>query len=118
MPSNTLVSYPEGGNYVEVTFRIFPDTAKPDRFHIATNSPKFVDENGQRPGLHLVVSSNPGSADYNPASYNRLVRFWDRQSDRPHLHLHGHGIAELGDRRLKARVARIVTAGLKQLSGS
>jgi hypothetical protein len=55
-------------------FNIFWSPAQPDRIHMATNDPAFVDEQGVRPGIRIVVSSNPRSVDYNPATFNRLAR--------------------------------------------
>lgn len=46
----------------------------PDRIHLTTNDPRFLDEHGSRPGIRIVVSSNPRSADYNPATFNRCSR--------------------------------------------
>lgn len=44
---------------------------------MATNDPLFTDEQGDRPGIRVVFSSNPRSADYNPATFNRLARALD-----------------------------------------
>lgn len=55
-------------------FNIFWSPAQPDRIHMATDDPAFVDEQGARPGIRVVVSSNPRSVDYNPGTFNRLAR--------------------------------------------
>ena len=55
-------------------FNIFWDPGQPDRIHMATNDPAFVDEDGGKPGIRVVFSRNPRSADYNPATFNRLAR--------------------------------------------
>lgn len=46
----------------------------PDRVHYATNDPTFTDTAGERPGIRVVFSSNPMSADYSPANFNRCAR--------------------------------------------
>lgn len=55
-------------------FNIFWQPAQPDRIHMATNDPTFTDQDQLRPGIRVVFSSNPRSADYNPATFNRLAR--------------------------------------------
>jgi len=47
---------------------------QPDRVHVTSGDPQFTDENGEKPGLRIVFSSNPKSADYNPGSFNRVAR--------------------------------------------
>lgn len=56
------------------TFSIWWDPDQPDRIRVATVDPQFVDENGERPGLQIVFSANPKSADFNPANFNRCAR--------------------------------------------
>lgn len=65
--------------YTKVEFNVFWQKTQPDRFHFATNDARFTDEKGERPGIRLVVSCNPRSADYNPATFNRLGRFFAEQ---------------------------------------
>lgn len=48
--------------------------AQPDRIHLVLTDPRLVDSQGDKPGLRLVLSSNPKSADYSPANYNRSAR--------------------------------------------
>ncbi len=55
-------------------FNIFWHSGQPDRIHMATNDPSFTDEQGSKPGIRVVFSSNPRSVDYNPATFNRLAR--------------------------------------------
>jgi hypothetical protein len=43
--------------------------------HMIDGQPdRFTDEHGTKPGLHLIYDTNPGSADYNPAYFNRFGR--------------------------------------------
>jgi hypothetical protein len=46
----------------------------PGRIHYTTNSPMFTDPNGDRPGIRVVFSSDPLSADYSPTNFNRASR--------------------------------------------
>ena len=55
-------------------FNIFWHPGQRDRIHLATNDPTFTDESGGRPGIRVAFSRNPRSADYNPATFNRLAR--------------------------------------------
>jgi hypothetical protein len=48
--------------------------SQPDRVHVTTGDPRFVDGEGGKPGLRVVISSNPKSADYNPSNFNRVAR--------------------------------------------
>jgi hypothetical protein len=48
--------------------------SQPDRVHLVLSDPRLVDANGEKPGLRLVFSSNPKSADYSPANFNRCAR--------------------------------------------
>lgn len=45
-----------------------------DRVHLVLTDPRLVDSAGEKPGLRLVFSSNPKSADYSPANFNRCGR--------------------------------------------
>lgn len=47
---------------------------QPDRIHLVLTDPRLVDSQGEKPGLRLVLSSNPRSADYSPANFNRCGR--------------------------------------------
>lgn len=55
-------------------FKVFWHPSQADRVHLVTADDRFVDEHGARPGLHVVFSSNPNSADYHPANFNRVAR--------------------------------------------
>jgi hypothetical protein len=48
---------------------------QPDRIRLMINNPEMTDEDGERPGLQLVFSANPKSADYHPRYFNRAARF-------------------------------------------
>lgn len=47
---------------------------EPDRIHLILTDNRLVDIAGEKPGLRLVLSSNPKSADYSPANFNRCAR--------------------------------------------
>ena len=70
MAEQTYLTIGDGPN----RFTAFWDPGQPDRIHLATADDRFTDENGAKPGIRIVFSSNPGSADYNPGSYNRVAR--------------------------------------------
>jgi hypothetical protein len=55
----------------------------PDRIRLATNNPDIVGDDGEKPGLQIVFSSNPRSADYHPANFNRMAR-WLELHHEPH----------------------------------
>lgn len=64
-------------NYLEVgPFTLWFDQRDGTSIHLttATDDPRLVDEEGKRPGLRVVFSSNPRSADYNPGNFNRCAR--------------------------------------------
>ena len=48
--------------------------SQPDRVHLILSDPRFKDAVGQKPGLRLVLSCNPRSADYAPSNFNRAIR--------------------------------------------
>ncbi len=54
----------------------------PERIHLATNRSDIVDDAGEKPGLRIVFSNNPNSADYNPGNFNRISR-WLTANDKP-----------------------------------
>jgi hypothetical protein len=67
------------GQYVYVgsdphSFTLWFDQKAGDSIHLTSGDPRFLDENGERPGLRVVFSSNPNSADYNPGNFNRSAR--------------------------------------------
>ena len=53
----------------------------PDRIRMATSDPAIRGEDGDKPGLQVVFSSNPRSADYHPANFNRLARWLAAQGE-------------------------------------
>lgn len=55
-------------------FKAWWDEKQPDRIHITNSDDRFLDDHGVKPGLRIVFSSNPRSADYNPNGYNRVAR--------------------------------------------
>jgi hypothetical protein len=67
------------GQYVHVgtdphPFTLWFDQKAGDSIHLTSGDPRFTDENHERPGLRVVFSSNPNSADYNPGNFNRCAR--------------------------------------------
>ena len=46
----------------------------PARIHYTTNSADFTDAGGDRPGIRVVFSADPMSADYAPHNFNRAAR--------------------------------------------
>jgi hypothetical protein len=56
--------------------------SQPDRVHLILSDARFTDAAGQKPGLRLVFSSNPRSADYAPSNFNRAIRLL-RAAGRP-----------------------------------
>lgn len=68
---------PAGDYLVLDGLNVWWNANDPDRIHLATNRDDIVDDDGEKPGLRIVVSSNPGSADYNPGNFNRLARWLD-----------------------------------------
>lgn len=56
--------------------------SQPDRIHLVFADPRMHDGNGEKPGLRIVFSSNPKSADYSPANFNRCARLL-REQDLP-----------------------------------
>ena len=73
-----------------------------DRIRVFVANSDIRDENAERPGLQLAVSSNWRSADYAPLSFNRLGRYFDFNGEPMPV------LAEPGDRRLKARLQRLI----------
>ena len=54
--------------------KLWWDEKQPDRIHLIFGGSLFADADGGREGLRIVFSSNPSSADYNPANFNRCAR--------------------------------------------
>jgi hypothetical protein len=69
----------------------------PERIHLATNRTDIVDDAGEKPGLRIVFSDNPKSADYNPGNFNRISR-WLADNEKP-----APPLVEKGSRRLRDR---------------
>ena len=85
MPAESSAS--KSANFITVgdkaghPFNIFWHPGQPDRIHMATSDAAFVDEAGGKPGIRVVFSSNPRSADYHPANFNRLARWLAAQGE-------------------------------------
>jgi hypothetical protein len=67
------------GNYIVLGqpphhVNIWWDQKNPDSIHLTSSDPGFTDEDGGKPGFRVVFSSNPRSADYSPANFNRCSR--------------------------------------------
>jgi hypothetical protein len=54
----------------------------PARIHYTTNNRVFTDVAGERPGIRVVFSADPMSADYSPRNFNRAARAL-RQASKP-----------------------------------
>jgi hypothetical protein len=62
-------------NYVPVQMNVWWHSGSPTEIHITTaNDPRFDNGSQKQPGLHLAVSSNPHSANYNPSAFNRCIK--------------------------------------------
>jgi hypothetical protein len=46
----------------------------PTRIHYTTNSDEFTNATGDSPGIRVVFSADPMSADYSPRNFNRAAR--------------------------------------------
>lgn len=69
------LTVPTHGDYVTVGgINVWWQASDPDRIHYVTNDATFTDTNGEHPGIRVVFSSNPRSADYSPANFNRCAR--------------------------------------------
>lgn len=73
--STTSMTIPEGDYLVLDGLRVWWHPDQPDRIHLGTHRSDITDENGEKPGLRIVFSSNPDSADYNPGNFNRIARW-------------------------------------------
>lgn len=82
---STTASDGSKGNYVDLVaddngngalsqITIFWSPDQPDRIRHITSDSRLTDAHGQREGLQNVYSTNPNSADYNPANFNRCAR--------------------------------------------
>ncbi|HEX5512440.1 MAG TPA: hypothetical protein VFX41_12055 [Actinomycetales bacterium] len=73
-PSNTYLDLADtqtGGGH---PINLWWTASQPDRIHLVLTDPRLLDGNGEKPGLRLVLSANPKSADYSPANFNRCAR--------------------------------------------
>ncbi len=71
------------GNYLVLDgLNVWWNPNDPERIHLATNRPDIVDDAGEKPGLRIVFSNNPNSADYSPGNFNRISR-WLTANDKP-----------------------------------
>lgn len=67
---------------LKATFNVWWHPDEPDRIRLATNDEDITDENEAHPGLQVVFSSNPDSADYHPGNFNRMAR-WLEKNEKP-----------------------------------
>lgn len=71
---NTYLDLANAGTGGGHQINLWWSDTQPDRIHLVLTDPRLVDSNGEKPGLRLVLSSNPKSADYSPANFNRSAR--------------------------------------------
>lgn len=76
------MTVPQGDYLVLDGLNVWWNPSDPERIHLATNRPDIVDDAGEKPGLRIVFSNNPNSADYNPGNFNRVSR-WLTDKDKP-----------------------------------
>lgn len=69
------MNIPEGDYLVLDGLTVWWSAKEPERIHLTTNRDDMVDDQGEKPGLRIVFSSNPESADYNPGNFNRIARW-------------------------------------------
>lgn len=81
----------------------------PTSLYLSIHNPHITDELGKRPGLMFRMSSNPRSADYRPADFNRCVRTLKKMGKEAPNEVPVH------PRHLKWRPALIERLGLKPL---
>ncbi len=67
MASSSFVS-------LDISFTIWWEPRNPNVIKMCTGDPRFVNDEGGRPGLWITFSSSPRSRHYNPAYFNRLAR--------------------------------------------
>lgn len=70
-----MTATPAGDYLVLNGLNVWWNPSDPDRIHLATSQPDIVDDHGEKPGLRIVFSSNPNSADFNPGNFNRIARW-------------------------------------------
>lgn len=91
------MTVPTGDYLVLDGLNVWWNPSDPERIHLATNRTDIVDDAGEKPGLRIVFSSNPKSADYNPGNFNRISR-WLADNEKP-----APPLVEKGSRRLRDR---------------
>ena len=63
----------EKGDFVNITgARVWWVPGQPDEIHFTVDDPDFTHPN-TGPGMRVVFSSNPRSANYHPANFNRCA---------------------------------------------
>lgn len=62
------------GTFLEFTAKVtmHQDTTDPERVRMYIDDHRFTDANGEHPGIQVVFSAKPHSADYNPNNFNRV----------------------------------------------
>lgn len=79
--SNTLTVAPEPkqprstGIKVEGGWHIWWVYEDPTVINLTSDNPEFTDEHGAKPGVRLSFNTNPNSANYDPANFNRFARW-------------------------------------------
>lgn len=91
------MTVPVGDYLVLDGLNVWWNPSDPERIHLATNRTDILDDAGEKPGLRIVFSNNPKSADYNPGNFNRISR-WLADNEKP-----APPLVEKGSRRLRDR---------------
>lgn len=73
-PKNTYLDLSDKASGGGQPITLWWTEKEPDRIHLILTDDRLVDSAGEKPGLRLVLSSNPKSADYSPANFNRCAR--------------------------------------------
>lgn len=69
-----MTNTPNGDYLIVENVTVWWRPDDPNRVHYTTNDPRFTDATDQRPGIRIVFSSDPMSADYSPNNFNRAAR--------------------------------------------
>jgi hypothetical protein len=72
---NAPVATASTGDYLAEHPNIWWRADAPSEIHMTFVSGEMTDEAGGRPGLWITFSSNPRSANYHPANFNRCARW-------------------------------------------
>ena len=59
---------------IQPKVRFYQDAKDPERIRMFVHWDGFTDQHGERPGMQLVFSANPKSADFNTNNFNRCYR--------------------------------------------